>query len=242
MKLYFNCSDKLSSKLMDIADKENCNISDLIEEAILKLYDISLCDIQNLGLDASKITKLENIASSNIKKSLYASKEFLNNYVYVYLDPRYPGKYDVADYHFKCKPFYVGKGYNDRKDSHLNKSHNDRVNDAIKKIKDNNLTPIVETLHDNLSSLEAHRLENNLIFLINQKYELCNISGGKNYDECECYIGFMGFNKNDYIIEMLNTFKTNKEVANKLGISERTLYRKIKSLKIIKKNGEYMTG
>jgi len=40
-------------------------------------------------------------------------------YVYVYLDPRKPGKYVYGEYEFDYEPFYVGKGYGNRKNDHL---------------------------------------------------------------------------------------------------------------------------
>ena len=40
-------------------------------------------------------------------------------YVYVYLDPRKPGKYKYGEYEFDYEPVYVGKGTNYRLNSHL---------------------------------------------------------------------------------------------------------------------------
>ena len=53
-------------------------------------------------------------------------KEF---YVYVYLDPRKPGRYLYGDQQvtYLFEPFYVGKGKNNRLNEHL---------DCLKKTKD----------------------------------------------------------------------------------------------------------
>lgn len=43
-------------------------------------------------------------------------------YVYVYLDPRKPGKYKYGEYEFDYEPFYVGKGTGRRIRNHFKPS------------------------------------------------------------------------------------------------------------------------
>ena len=49
-------------------------------------------------------------------------------YVYIYLDPRKPGKYTYEDLCFLYEPFYIGKGKNNRIDGHLYESYNYNIN------------------------------------------------------------------------------------------------------------------
>jgi hypothetical protein len=49
-----------------------------------------------------------------------------NFYIYIYLDPRKPGKYVYGMYVFDYEPFYVGKGKDKQYISHLR--------EAVKKI------------------------------------------------------------------------------------------------------------
>ena len=77
-------------------------------------------------------------------------------YVYVYLDPRKPGKFKYGKYEFGYEPFYVGKGYNQRfkihlKESKLNKDPNKLKVNKIRKIrKDTNKDPIIIKYKENL--------------------------------------------------------------------------------------------
>lgn len=69
-------------------------------------------------------------------------------YVYIYLDPRHPGKfsYDGIDSDFNYEPFYVGKGKKDRFKSHVRKSErakgfNPFKNAIISKIEEAGFNP-----------------------------------------------------------------------------------------------------
>jgi len=68
--------------------------------------------------------------------------DLLQFYVYVYLDPRKPGKYKYGEYEFDYEPFYVGKGKGFRFKRHLTEyqlihdKNNLKVNKIRKIIKD----------------------------------------------------------------------------------------------------------
>lgn len=56
-------------------------------------------------------------------------------YSYVYLDPRKPGRYTYGNFvTFLYEPFYVGKGTNNRKFSHLSERGNSKKSNKIRKI------------------------------------------------------------------------------------------------------------
>jgi hypothetical protein len=89
-------------------------------------------------------------------------------YVYVYLDPRKPGKYNYGKFKFKFEPFYVGKGKGNRIYCHLKK--NDKFNpfksNKINKIKRMGKIPIFYKIKENLTDNEALKLEIKLIKII----------------------------------------------------------------------------
>lgn len=95
-----------------------------------------------------------------------------NSYIYIYLDPRKPGKYKYGKYKFEYEPFYVGKGKNNQLYKHLkcafknNKfAGNNRLKyNKIKKIiREINSNPIIIKYFEFLSEGETFKLEKDLI-------------------------------------------------------------------------------
>jgi len=110
-----------------------------------------------------------------------------NFYIYVYLDPRKPGKYVYENYVFDYEPFYVGMGKNNRLRQHLYEAYNHRDKNIykcniIRKIKEElNIEPIIIKIKENLNIEDAKKIEINLIKIIGKKKNnglLVNISDG----------------------------------------------------------------
>lgn len=103
-------------------------------------------------------------------------------YVYVYFDPRKPGKFVYEDLEFKYEPFYVGKGKGLRMYQHLccNDKHNSYKNRKIKKIFSEGLEPIIIKQHENLNEGSALELEVEIIKKIGRGVNgpLINMSDG----------------------------------------------------------------
>lgn len=108
-------------------------------------------------------------------------------YIYIYLDPRKPGKYKYCEYEFDHEPFYVGFGYGNRYKQHtypslLNKDGNKLKVNKILKILSLNLFPIIIKLSENLLLQEAQLIEMNLIKNIGrinlQQGTLTNLTDG----------------------------------------------------------------
>ena len=107
---------------------------------------------------------------------IFIGAKSMNNifYVYVYLDPRKPGKYQYGEYQFDYEPFYVGKGFGCRYKEHLHKNrgncNNKYLKNKIQKIQreiDDN--PIIVKQDDNLSEKSAFGLEVGIIDIIGRK-------------------------------------------------------------------------
>lgn len=93
-------------------------------------------------------------------------------YVYVYLDTTKKGEYVYENYTFNYKPFYVGKGKNDRYLDHIKRLNerttiNKHKNNTIKRIIDETgELPLIDITIDNLTEKEAFDTESRLISLI----------------------------------------------------------------------------
>jgi hypothetical protein len=228
MAAFIEISDKILNilverkKQLENVEKTYIKIEDLVEEAILEYFHIDLIELNSSD---------ENVI------------EFLPfYYVYVYLNPLKIGEFKYADFSFNCEPVYIGIGQNLRYKSHLLHSQNIELEDFLKKLQDNNIQPIIEKIKQNLTKQEALTLENNLIFYIGKKNcnngPLLNELGGKHLilDEKNIVITDLNIEQNSFlqILKSLNKNKTLKLAAEELKISERTLFRKMKSLNIKK--------
>jgi len=156
-----------------------------------------------------------------------------NYYVYVYLDTRKEGNYNYGKYNFKYKPFYIGKGKNNRYLKHLYENEFDTENTfkyrVIKKIRESGKNIIINKIEENLSEENAYILETKLISLIGRR---CNNTG--------CLTNILIINKppinyiqlnNETINEIIKLYKEGwymKHIANKLNLNEN----KIKSILI----------
>lgn len=93
-------------------------------------------------------------------------------YVYAYLDPRKPGKYQYTglDFSFIYEPFYIGKGKNKQMFSHLKENEKSTANifkvRKINKIKKSGNECIIIKLFDNISEENAFELEKCVIEFI----------------------------------------------------------------------------
>jgi len=107
-------------------------------------------------------------------------------YVYVYLDPRKPGKFVYGEYEFDYEPFYVGKGKGDRIKAHLSNQGRNKNNvlkyEKINHILELGLDPIAIKYKENLSEDDSYNLEKDMIIKIGRLYPhtgpLTNISDG----------------------------------------------------------------
>jgi hypothetical protein len=107
--------------------------------------------------------------------------------VYVYLDPRSPGKFIYGDLIFDHLPVYIGRGcvQQRRKFKHLTKSSNIHLRHLIEKLKRENIQPIIITISDNLTLEESVTKEMDLIKQVGRQdlgagplYNFCDGGGG----------------------------------------------------------------
>jgi hypothetical protein len=109
-------------------------------------------------------------------------------YVYVYLNPLKPGKYEYGDISFDFEPFYVGKGFGKRHLYHINKVKNKNKFktsvkfDIITDIVFSKLDPLIIKLRENLTEDESLTLEKDTILKIGRmdlsRGPLSNLNNG----------------------------------------------------------------
>lgn len=108
-------------------------------------------------------------------------------YVYIYLDPRKTDKFTYDGLEFNNEPIYVGKGKGMRYSRHLKDAKNDSGANPIKRNKINKIlsegfNPIIIKYKENLSSIDAYKLEVELISKIgrsiNNTGPLTNVKPG----------------------------------------------------------------
>jgi len=92
-------------------------------------------------------------------------------YVYIYFDPRKPGKFNYGSFEFDFEPFYVGKGTNNRFKLHINEAlsdhwTNERKCERINSILSEKLNPIIKIIINNLNEYSALKIENEYISTI----------------------------------------------------------------------------
>ena len=157
-----------------------------------------------------------------------------NYYVYIYLDPRKPGKYKYGNMEFDYEPFYVGKGKGNRCYSGIkSKSNSDIKANKIEKIIKSNKLPIVIKLIESLSNQEACRSEIETIKSIgrvcNSDGPLCNLTDGgtgglglKHPQEWKNKLSkpVIQFDTNKNIVKEYNSVK---EASEKTGIIKQNI-------------------
>jgi hypothetical protein len=221
-EISFNLPNTIATKLSNLSLKENCSIDTLLIEAITHHFNITIDDeIGNDGI---------------IIEHPY--------YVYVYLNPLIAGPFIYGEHTFNYMPIYVGKGYGERDTSHLSYAKNTTLSEVLAVIEKENLRPIVIRIADKLTSHQAYMTESKLIYEIGrvdlQKGPLLNKSSGIHYNPNTSPSTILEDSNMLLIISALNNHKTIRDAALSLGVSERTLYRKLKSTNIKKVNKKYI--
>lgn len=217
-----------------LSKKEQDEFDEIVEDALMVYFNIKLNDINTDNED--DIIILDDVNCGN--------------YVYVFMDPtiKKKTKTDIEGINFNYEPFYIGKGSGKRSED---PERNESVNSRILHLRKNGVEPIVLKIKEGITSLQAYKLENYLINKIGRsdigKGPLLNIAGGISFVDSENVIyDFTDLNleknTNLMILDALNKKRTLRESAKMLGISERTLYRKIKDLNIVKNGGVYLFG
>lgn len=223
MKLQIEINDFVYNKIienkMDVEEK----IDDIIEDSIIKYFNITINDIQEYD---KKVINIEDIYEINHNDNLYFNK------VYAFLNPMKKLDQTIDNYYFEHEPFYIGSGNNER----ANNLHhrNEECTKIINYLKDNDKKPIIKILENNIPRNEAYRIEHNIISKL-QKHDikLTNLTNNIVIEDYNKEYLLETF-ENNAILKTLNTTRTRKKASDILGISERTLHRRIKNMDIYK--------
>lgn len=231
-QIQYDISDKLYIELTKIKEnieiEEQCdvNYSELIEEAILEYFNIKLSDFNDIS-DLNEYEILNNISLNS------------QYYVYAYYDLSKPCKLDVELYSFNFEPLYIGVSGDVNRINNIRNRNNlllEKCNDLINK---NELGKKI--IFRNLTKTEAFEIESNLIKSIGRidigTGPLYNKNNG-NTNQKRNQSSFLECKLIKHILFVLNNTKTIKRAAKKLNISERTLYRKIKTHNLTKNNNK----
>ena len=154
-----------------------------------------------------------------------------NCYVYAYLDPTKPGKYEYDEYIFEFEPFYIGEGLKDRLKRHLKETHSTHKNhhktNKIAQLKKNGYLPIIIKIKENISKVSAQELEIELINKIGRKDlnkgPLLNMTdGGDGTIGCLLKTG-KKVAQYDLTGKLINVYNSMHEASQKTGCSNISL-------------------
>jgi hypothetical protein len=231
-----------SKKLKYERDKiENITMSEFIEECLMKYLDINIAEMNdekipvslNMYFEESIFIQKNNDKNDKNTDSNEMSEISFANYVYVYMNPFKKLDNDIIldisgeKFIFDYEPFYIGKGKGDRMFQHLKDNQHDvnnRKKEIINEIKSYGNEPIIRIIKSELSEYESYTLEG---IIISNLKGLTNMIGSKSKKiEYKSEMNnTLEYEKNKQLIDLISKGLKNKDIAKKLGISERTIYR-----------------